>query len=153
MPVCCNVKAMSTYVKPSLFRSLYPVIRHNSVLQISVVWRMKCNSGKTFMWKFIVLPIFSPWHLFSMSSLSKRNMGGEVATGGNVIYLKYFTPIAPQEDCGGHFLNLIISQATLLSAVCFNLPQASGWERKHCLSSLFFQNQYLDNRDELHILQ
>lgn len=36
-----------------------------------------------------------------------RNIVGEVATGGTVIYLEYYIPIVPQEDCGGHFLNLI----------------------------------------------
>lgn len=64
--------------------------------------------------------------MFFTSSLSIRNIVGEVATGGTVIYLEYYIPIVPQEDYGGHFLNLIISQATLLSAVCFNLPQGSG---------------------------
>lgn len=44
---------------------------------------------------------------------------------------------------GRHFQNLRSSQAILLLAVCFNLPQGSERGRKHCLSSVFAQNQYL----------
>lgn len=47
------------------------------------------------------------------------------------------------------FQGLVISQAPLASAVCFNLQPSPEKERKHCLSSLFSGNQYLDNMDEL----
>lgn len=43
---------------------------------------------------------------------------------------------------GRHFQNLRSSQVILL-LVCFNLPQGSEQGRKHCLSSVFAQNQYL----------
>lgn len=140
--VCCNMKAMTEYVKPYSFYSVHLVIRYNSTLQTSVVCWMNCNfePGKH-LYEISYCSNIS-FMAFVLSFMSQhKNIGCWCCNKGRIWYIRTIIVILPQchklENSGGHFQNLTLSQAILFSAVCFNLPQGSRWKRKHCLSSLF----------------
>lgn len=99
---CQSVALRKPWQQVSLC-SLHLIMRYSSTLQTS---RMNCKFWGT---TDIYAKFHSVANIVSMAFVFYviRNIVGEVATGGTVIYLEYYIPIVPQEDCGGHFLNLI----------------------------------------------